>query len=213
MTRKPPDPAPALVRFRRHQHLVRGGEPVEAIFCIRDGWAARYTMIGAGRRQITSLYLPGDYCEPQWLIDPHSTEPVIALTAVRASRLPIDSLVDFRAFGERARDLFTAIHRLLERQSAWIVSLGRKSAVERICSVLSEIIARTSAAAGASASGIVMPLTQIELADVVGLTPIHVNRVLKELKQRQVVDTSNRVITVLDPVALRAIANSGVPPA
>lgn len=208
MRRKSNEPHEPAFRFRRHEHLTRSGEPQDAIFCIEEGWAGRYTVLGAGRRQITALYLPGDYCEPQWLIRPRSTESIIALTPVRAWRKPIDKLNDFDRHSPDARELLGAIPRIIERQSAWITALGRKSAVERISSLMVEFMDRLKGAGRSQSDRFPMPLTQSEIGDVVGLTPIHVNRVMKDLKNRRIIEARSRFVTVLDQTELRAIANA-----
>lgn len=208
MPRKSNEPNEPIFRFRRHEHLTRSGEPQEAIFCIEEGWVGRYTILGAGRRQITALYLPGDYCEPQWIIRPRSTESIIALTPVRAWRKPIVRLADADRTSPDARELLGAIPRVIERQSSWITALGRKSAVERISALMVEFMDRLKVAGRSQNDRFPMPLTQTEIGDVVGLTPIHVNRVMKDLKTRGIIEARNRFVTVRDQAELRAIADA-----
>lgn len=208
MPRKSNEPTEPIFRFRRHEHLTRSGEPQDSIFCIEEGWVGRYTVLGAGRRQITALYLPGDYCEPQWIIRPRSTESIIALTPVRAWRKPIGKLTDVDRSSPDTRELLGAIPRIIERQSAWITALGRKSAVERISSLMVEFMDRMKGAGRSQSDRFPMPLTQSEIGDVVGLTPIHVNRVMKDLKNRGIIEARSRFVTVRDQAELRAIANA-----
>lgn len=208
MPRKSNEPTEPIVRFRRHEHLTRSGEPQDSIFCIEEGWVGRYTVLGAGRRQITALYLPGDYCEPHWIIRPRSTESIIALTPVRAWRKPIVKLADIDRSSLEARDLLGTIPRIIERQSAWITALGRKSAIERISSLMVEFMDRMKGAGRSQSDRFPMPLTQSEIGDVVGLTPIHVNRVMKDLKTRGIIEARSRFVTVRDQAELRAIANA-----
>lgn len=197
--------AGSVSRFRRHQHLVRAGQDIDAFYHIEEGWAGRYTLLGGGQRQFTCLYMPGDVCEPHWLIRPRSTEAIVALSPIRARRLPIAEVVPDILQSQQVREICDGILNLIDRQSAMIAALGRKTAIERLCSILVEFLDRSNGAI--STSRFAMPLTQVELADVVGLTPIHVNRVLKELRQRGVVDMQARqMMTVLDQETLRAIA-------
>lgn len=202
------EPAEPMFRFRRHEHLTRSGEPQDAIYCIEEGWVGRYTILGAGRRQITALYLPGDFCEPQWVIRPRSTESIVALTPVKAWRKPIVRLSEADPNAADTRELLGAIPRIIERQSAWITALGRKTAIERISSLLVEFMDRMKHTGRAQAERFPMPLTQSEIGDVVGLTPIHVNRVIKDLKTRGIIEARSRFVTVLDQNELRAIANT-----
>ena len=193
MRRKSNEPDEPIFRFRRHEHLTRSGEPQDAIFCIEEGWVGRYTVLGAGRRQITR---------------PRSTESIIALTPVRAWRKSIHKLTEADRYSPDARELLGAIPRIIERQSAWITALGRKSAVERISSLMVEFMDRMKGAGKSHSDRFPMPLTQSEIGDVVGLTPIHVNRVMRDLKNRGIIEARSRFVTVRDQAELRAIANA-----
>lgn len=211
MPRKTNEPPGPIARFRRHEHLSRSGEMQDSIYCIEEGWVGRYTLLSAGRRQITALYLPGDYCEPQWIIRPRSTESIVALTPVRAWRKPMVRLDETDRYSPESRELIGALPRIIERQSAWIISLGRKSAVERISTLMVEFIERLKTGGRGQGERFPMPLTQTEIGDIVGLTPIHVNRVIKDLKDRGIIEVRRRFVTVHDQAALRSIANGQQP--
>lgn len=208
MPRKTNEPPGPIARFRRHEHLTRSGEVQDSIFCIEEGWVGRYTLLGAGRRQITALYLPGDYCEPQWIIRPRSTESIVALTPVRAWRKPVVRLTEADRYSPESRELIGALPKIIERQSAWIIALGRKTALERISTLMVEFMERLKAGGRGQGERFPMPLTQTEIGDVVGLTPIHVNRVMKDLKTRGIIEVKRRFVTVHDQAELRAIADS-----
>ena len=91
------------VHFRMHQFLARENGKPEALFYLQEGWACRYRLLSDGRRQITALYLPGDYCDPQWVLGGVSSQPVVAITNVRALRF-LESLGrDDRASNQLAR--------------------------------------------------------------------------------------------------------------
>jgi len=198
-------------QFRRHQHLARSDEPCEQIYRIDEGWACRYALLGSGRRQITALYLPGEYCEPHWLFERRSRAPVIALTNVRAALVPIDS----DGSGVQVREtpkLIAAMVKLLNRQSEWIAALGRKTAVERVCAVLFDIFERLRLVGRTNGDICPMPLTQVDLADVVGLTPVHVNRVLKELRGRGILELQGKRMRLPDPVILNKFGEAKIAP-
>jgi len=142
------------------------------------------------------------------LIRPRSTESIVALTPVKAWRKPIVRLSEADPNAADTRELLGAIPRIIERQSAWITALGRKTAIERISSLLVEFMDRMKHTGRAQAERFPMPLTQSEIGDVVGLTPIHVNRVIKDLKTRGIIEARSRFVTVLDQNELRAIANT-----
>jgi CRP-like cAMP-binding protein len=177
-------------QFRRHQHLLHEGQQPDAIYRVEEGCACRYQMLGGARRQITALYLPGDYCEPQWLFGTSSAKAVVTLTPVRARRLPLDKLADLGPESRTA--LCSSILSMLDRQHDWIATLGRKSAVERVCALLSDIFCRMQNGAPPRSDRCLLPLTQHDMADIVGLTPVHVNRVLKELRSEGLLELHSR---------------------
>lgn len=200
-----------ICRFRRHQHLIRANQRFDAIFRIEDGWVSRYILHPSGRRQITAIYLPGDLCEPHWLLEERSCESVIALTGVRARRIAIGAQSGPVTQLAEARDLLAETRCLILRQAQWIAALGRKSAVERLCAVLANLFERMRQSGRALGDSCAMPLTQVDLADIVGLTPIHVNRVLKDLRERQLVEMRDRCMIMPDPALVQRIGVGDFP--
>lgn len=183
-------------RFRRHEHLALSGEVQEKIYRIEDGWACRYTLLPDGRRQITGLYLPGDLCEPQWALAGRAQLSIVALTEVSATEIALTALRDMGEDG--AGELLSAVMTSFNRQSDWIVSLGRRSANGRIAALFGEIYNRL-AQNGKLRHPCTIPLTQQDLADVVGLTPVHVNRVLSDMRKHGLVQFSGKTIVVPRP--------------
>ncbi len=194
--------------FHRQQHLAFPGDKMTEIHRVERGWLARYTRLPSGQRQITALYLPGDYCEPQWLIEPTSAESIVALSHTRTLPIALDEgLIDCGSNPEQRQDILADLLRMLTRQSALAVALGRKSGIERLSSVILELYARLAAAPTKEIP--TMPLTQRDLADIVGLTPIHVNRILKELREHGALDVQRGSVSVVDADALRFVAVHG----
>ncbi|KQM19449.1 Crp/Fnr family transcriptional regulator [Novosphingobium sp. Leaf2] len=189
-------------QFRRHEHLARKDEVHEAVYKIEEGWACRYCLLPDGRRQITALFLPGDYCEPQWMLSGRSELPIVALTEVRAVAVPLATV--HAKPGDSVMKLLGAVVDMLNRQSDWIVGLGRKSATERVGSLLAELHRRLHDVGRAIGGRCTIPLTQQDIADVVGLTPVHVNRVLGDLRQRGLVQFSGKTLIVPEPEQLHA---------
>lgn len=193
----------AIKHFRRQQHIARPGETRTAIYRVEEGWACRYSLLPDGRRQITALYLPGDFCEPQWLLSGKAELPVVALTGVRAMVVPLASI--HSRPGDVVKRLLGDMVQMMERQSRSIISLGRKSAVERVSELLCDLCKRLGGAQ-AGDSLCTIPLTQRDIADVVGLTPVHVNRVLQGLRQRGMVEIRGRTLLVRAEQPLGAAA-------
>lgn len=190
-------------RFARHQHLARPGDRRSSLYRLLEGWACRYRTLRDGRRQIIALYLPGEICEPEWLIAPDASYPVIALTPICAAEVALAPICTPRAEAI-TEEVLSALHEGCNRQSRMLVGLGRLSAMERICLVLSDLFARLRGKIRDDPTRATIPLTQQDLADLVGLTPIHVNRTLKALKAERLIDWQGRTMTVPDVAALRA---------
>jgi len=192
------------VCFRRHQYLARENDRPDTIFRIEEGWACRFHLLSDGRRQITALFLPGDYCEPQWSFGQRVTQPIVAITRVRASR--IACLPPVGRSSDHYQRLWAALVTTVERQADWLVSLGRKSAQERIAQLLCEIYERMQRSGLAYARQCAMPLTQSVIADITGLTPVHVNRTLQAMRSAGLVRLQSRWLRIPDVDALHRAA-------
>lgn len=192
------------VCFRPHQYLAREHDRPNAIFRIEEGWACRFHLLNDGRRQVTALFLPGDYCEPQWGWGRRVSQPIVALTRVRAVRIDCVSLTSRPS--DLYNDLRIALVATVDRQAEWIVSLGRKSALERIAQLLYEIYERMDERGLAFGQQCAMPLTQSVIADVTGLTPVHVNRTLQVMRSAGLVRLQSRWLRIPDLDALRRVA-------
>jgi len=167
--------------FSKHEHLARAGDPQRVVYKIQAGWACRYCVVPDGRRQITAVFLPGDFCEPQWLLAGKAQLPIIAITPMTVTEIPLENI--YAQPGKVVQDLLGAMLEAFNRQTDWIVSLGRKSAKARVQAFLLELHRRLQASGHVSAHDCTIPLTQQEMADVLGLTPVHLNRVLMDLRK------------------------------
>ncbi|MFC6623176.1 Crp/Fnr family transcriptional regulator [Novosphingobium panipatense] len=192
--------AQRICQFRRHEHLAHKGEVQDKVYKLQEGWASRYCVLPDGRRQITALFLPGDYCEPQWLLSGKSDLPIVALTPVKAQTVPLAGI--HAKPGDGVMKLLRGVLEAHDRQTSWIVSLGRKSAIERVTDLLAELFQRMRSHKQIVENCCTMPLTQQDIADVVGLTPVHVNRVLGDLRSRGLVRFSGKTLHLPKPEAL-----------
>ena len=190
--------------FRPHQFLAREDEQPTAIFRVDEGWACRYRLLPDGRRQITALYLPGDYCEPQWALGNRPCQPIVALTNMRAVRIPCAVLTAFPSDGQQL--FWRKLGDMIDRQTNWLVTLGRKTARERLAHLLIELFERMRAAGLAYGQQCAMPLTQTELADLTGLTPVHVNRTLQAMRSCGLIELQSKWLRIPDLRALRNAA-------
>ncbi|ANI79553.1 Crp/Fnr family transcriptional regulator [Sphingobium sp. EP60837] len=190
--------------FRPHQFLAREDEQPDAIYRIDEGWACRYRLLPDGRRQITGLFLPGDICEPHWALGKRPSQPIVALTNVRATNLPSSPHGVLPAESQQA--CWKGLADMIERQTNWLVTLGRKTAIERLAHLLLELFERMRSSGLSYGQQCAMPLTQMEIADMTGLTPVHVNRTLQTMRQRGLVELQSKWLRIPDLAALRDAA-------
>lgn len=196
-------------QFRRHEFLARANEARDSIYRLEEGWACQYRLLTDGRRQIITLFLPGDYCEPQWLLQGRASLPITALTRIRARKIP-HTRIQSRAAREDDSTvrILGAMVEILRNREKWIFNLGRMTACERICNLLCEIYDRLNASNRVIQGRCAMPLTQYDLADFTGISAVHVNRVLQSLRAQRLVDLSGRCMEIPDLAALRKLGGS-----
>jgi CRP-like cAMP-binding protein len=177
--------------------LTEGAEIGEPLLVL-DGWAARVRQLADGRRQILNFILPGDLVGLYDQDRPVASSTVMAFTPVLICEAPGrgTSLALDRAYAmSRALD---ETHLL-----AQITRLGRFNAHERIADLLLELLERLELAGLASNGRYSLPLTQEVLADALGLTPVHINRMLQQSRRAGELSWSGRDLILRDPEALR----------
>ncbi|WDF74037.1 Crp/Fnr family transcriptional regulator [Novosphingobium sp. KACC 22771] len=199
-TQSPPRTRHAI---RRHDYLARRHEAMDRLFRVESGWACQYRLLPDGRRQIITLFLPGDYCEAQWALTGRANWPVTALTDMLVTPM---ALSEFRGSGPGATEgmtsLMASITQTLKSHENWIVNLGRMNATERICALLCDLVERLRPSGSVVDDQCVMPLTQADFADIVGISAIHANRVIQTLRGEGVIALEAGQLKLLDPAEL-----------
>ncbi len=189
-------------------HVFREGDHPGALCLLLEGWAYRYKRLSGGRRQIFAVLLPGDICESRSAASGRADHGVCALTSSRVAWTPDDQLTDAtREFPRIAEGLWRA--RLLDESllRAWLLNLGLRKAPARVAHLFCELACRTRAAGLMQPDeSFAFPMTQLELGDSLGLTSVHVNRVLQALRAQGLIDLKNGVLRILDNPSLRKLA-------
>ncbi|MDE4914732.1 Crp/Fnr family transcriptional regulator [Methylobacterium sp. 092160098-2] len=181
---------------------------VAHLHLVISGLAARYRVLGNGSRQITELYLPGDLCDLGYNLNGRAGDDVVALSACILGEIPRKILFTDSALSpDWAEFLFRAVAREGAIATERIVSLGRRSAYEAAAHLFCELWARMNAVGLADETSFPFDLTQVDLADVLGMTSVHVNRTLRELRTRGLVRVRGKVATILDHGALAQAAD------
>lgn len=186
---------------------VEGDDP-RTVYVILHGWAGRCRYLPDGRRQITSLLLPGDCCDPHVFLFRRRDHTITALTPVVIANIPgpvFQELVARSPTLELAFFFETMIAGSIQREVA--VCLGRRSGLERLAHLLCELHARQTAVALAAGRDCPMPLNQGDLADALGQTPVHINRMLQELRRLGLISLRQRRLTIHDADGLAELAS------
>ena len=197
--REPVAAARSRVCFKPNQQIAHANLVPDRLYILLSGWVMRYRMLSDGRRQITSYYVPGDVCGLCWLHGDNAGQPAQAVHAVEAMEVPCAEVLasandDPEVLGRLTREaeLFAAI------QAEHHVTLGRRTAAERLAQLFCEIFFRMDAVGLSSNGECDMPFTQVDIADITGLTAIHVNRVLQELRGSGMIELKGRRLKLLD---------------
>lgn len=198
---------PTVQHLPAGQDFLRLGEVAEEVFVVRDGWVLLYTLLGDGRRQVLKVALRGDLLA---LGGDTAPLPYTAQTLTETTLCAIgrDRLMDAcRIHPGLALRLLEVATRDCGLAYEHLTSVGRCSARERLARLLLEILRRACGAyPGLEASAIPLPLTQSQIGDALGLTAVHVNRMLAGLRDEGIVALSRRTLSVLDQAGLAAAA-------
>ncbi|MFN3473391.1 MAG: Crp/Fnr family transcriptional regulator [Blastomonas sp.] len=194
------------VRFKRHDHLVRRGERADRVFVLQDGWAARYSQMPDGGRHISHFYLPGDLCDLSWLASAEAGQTVSALTPIKAVTIDRDPIEE-RLAADAMFAQCVAVDSLLrlEAQTQWMVTLGRRPAVERLAQLICELYLRSEQKGRAVNRECSFPLSQQHLADYTGMSVVHVCRTLRRMRDLGLLDLRRRRLRIPDFANLASI--------
>jgi CRP-like cAMP-binding protein len=180
------------------QDIVREGDTPSECCLIVEGFACRYNLTDEGRRQIHSFHISGDIPDLQSLhidVMDHSLGTLVPSQLAFIQHDGVRALVHSHP---RLGDLFwrdTLIDAAMFRQ--WMVGLGRRSAHGRIAHLLCELLVRLRAVELADDHAFNLPVTQAELGDALGLSTVHVNRVLQDLRSENLLTLHGGVVKVL----------------
>lgn len=203
----------ALMGRSRHvpagKTIVEAGAWDDAVYLVKSGWACEYRTLAKDGCQIVSLLLPGDFCGLRMGAPAPRPCGLSAVTACDIASVPrpelLRSLAADPSLAAKAWAAALRQHLLLVDR---LVSLGRRTALERMAHLLCELVVRRSNAPLATdPTWWELPLSQAELSDVLGLSAVHVNRVLQTLRGRRLIETRRGRYKVLDMSGLFAVAD------
>ena len=187
------------VQIKTNRDFVRLGERVDHSSFVLEGLVGRFGQNREGSRQITAVHIPTD------MIDLHSVVAPDACSALQALAVSTILRVPHSALREAARK-HPAIAEAFWREcvvdaavlAEWVVNVGRRDAICRMAHLLCEVACRSEGAGRADKGRFDFPATQTHVADMLGLTPVHVNRTFQRLKAEKLIQIEQRTVHVLD---------------
>jgi CRP/FNR family transcriptional regulator len=201
------------LRVEAGASFLRQGSSSEHIYTVFSGWAFRYKMLDDGRRQILNHALPADMIGLQGALMREMEHSVEALTPLVLCVFPRQKLWDLYArFPSLAFDITWLAAREEQIIDEHLVSLGRRTALERIAFLLLHLFSRADEAGMIKNGAIQFPFTQQHLADTLGMSLVHTNKTLKRLQISKAIRWKDRLFEMVDRPALAAIAGEDVVP-
>lgn len=203
-----------LARFHRRRRtflpgheMIHEGQSNASAFILAEGWALSHKILPDGERQIVDVQIPGDFLGLRSVLFRTADHSIEAVTRIEASEVLATDILD--AFAHAPR-LATAVLWAASRDEAMVVehlvNIGRRSAEERMAHFLLELGSRLMLVGLADKTGFACPLTQYHLADALGLSAVHVNRVLRHLRDDGLVTFQKGQVVFDDIERLREMA-------
>jgi CRP-like cAMP-binding protein len=208
------DDVAALQRLTRNvrsieprRDLIREGEIPVQTHLILKGWACRYKSLADGKRQIVSLLVPGDFCDLNNYVLREMDHSVGAITSLKVSLISRKEMETLTAEHPRVAQALIwsgLVDQATQRE--WLLNLGQRSAYSRIAHLILEMFLRLRTVGLTNGQSCDFPLTQNDLADATGLTAVHVNRMLQELRAAGLLELGRKRLSIPDIEALKTAA-------
>jgi CRP/FNR family transcriptional regulator, anaerobic regulatory protein len=191
--------------FESGTTLIESGTEHPFVYRLISGWAGRTRQLPDGRNQFILIFLPGDLFAVKSMFVTRHPDSVQTLSKVVAERIHYQEL--YKAYSQNSEVAVRCTWQVLEeerRLHSWVVGLGQGTAEERVALLLLDFRGRLalSGAVAADAQTYQMPMTQAQLADHLGITAVHVNRVLRSFRERGIVSVRDGKVTITDLDAL-----------
>lgn len=193
--------------YPKGRDIVSQGQSLGNMFIIVEGWAMRYKTLMDGRRQIVSFLVAGDVCDPYCFLlhkADHSIGTITDVATVTVNRGTMEDIVLSHPGLAKAMWVNALVTASIQRE--WCVSIGQRSAFERLSHLFCEMYSRLEVVGLAENGRCAFPVNQYDLADATGMTAVHVNRVLQELRNRGLIQLQRPDLFIPDVPRLQAVA-------
>lgn len=187
--------------------IPQGSTPSECCFVV-EGWMCRYVLTANGSRQIVAFHIPGDLPDRDSLHLPHLDHAVSSISNGRVAFIPHDAILSLLKARPNLAVAFwrdAVVDAGVFRQ--WLTSVGRRTAKQRVAHLICEMFTRMEGLGLADGDHFSFPVTQAQLGDALGLSSVHINRTLQELKAEGVISWRGSIVTIHDEQQLREIGD------
>jgi CRP-like cAMP-binding protein len=194
-----------IATLRSDQDIVREGDRPSRCFLMLEGFVCTYKITARGRRQIMGFYIPGDIPDLQSLHLPVLDATLGTLTQCKVAFIQHEDLRRLCQSYPRLASAFwreTLIDAAIFRE--WVMNVGRRETYARIAHVFCEMLARMRVVGLAQDNACEFPISQVELADAIGSTPVHVNRTLQKMRADGLIQLFGTRLSIPDWERLKA---------
>lgn len=192
----------------KHRSIITEGDVISHCWLMVTGFCVRYKFVGDGGRQIVSIHMKGDLVDLQNALLGVADHGVQTLTACKMAKIPIDAIKRLTDINPTIKDglwFDTLVDGSIHRE--WVANVGRRDARARVAHLLCEFALKLDAISAGEQLDYELPMTQDQLADATGMTPVHVNRVLRSLTSEGLIKRlSSKSIIIGD---WKALAGAG----
>jgi CRP-like cAMP-binding protein len=196
-----------VIEVPQDKTVVRHGEELQHSLLLVSGWLGRAKDLPTGQRQIAELHVAGDFADLHGFTLKRLDHDVITLSRCQIALVPHTRLTEVtERFPHLARVLWLMTNIDASIQREWTLSLGQRAAISRMAQLFCELNARLDMVGLSTNNSYDLPLTQVELGECLGLTAVHVNRTLQELRRRELVEFQGGRLVIRDLEALKAVA-------
>lgn len=195
-----------VVEVPAHIEIVREDDlPDHVIFLLR-GFACRHKLLPSGKQQILAFMIPGDVCDPGITLLDRRDHSISAMSSCQIGHVADDELTEigvrFPKVGAALR-WASLVEDAINRE--WIVNLGQRQALGRMAHVICELYYRLRAIGQVDGPSYALPVSQAELGNAMGISSVHINRTLQELRGKKLIAFSDRRMTILDLRSLETL--------
>lgn len=201
------DAAHCVRRYGPREDIIHEGDRTDGVNLLLSGFAARYKTLEDGRRQFLAYFVPGDFCDLKVFVLTRMDHSIASVSPSAIAKLSRDTVDDLTArFPRLTRALWwcTLVEEAVTRE--WLLNVGQRTAYERAAHLFCELRYRLEAVELAPDDSFEFPVTQTELGDTLGLSAVHVNRVLQELRRDGLIAWQGKEMRILDREALERVA-------